>query len=39
MYRVLNDQDIPDPNEMQREIEKSNNRNNKSRIVAGYCWD
>ncbi|WP_407272049.1 DNA/RNA helicase domain-containing protein [Radiobacillus sp. PE A8.2] len=28
-----------DPNEMKREIEKKNENNNKSRIVAGYCWE
>ncbi len=26
------------PKEMQNEIEKKNKLNNKSRIVAGYCW-
>ena len=28
-----------DPNEMRRAIVEKNNINNKSRIVAGYCWD
>lgn len=28
-----------DPNEMRMAIEKKNQINNKSRIVAGYCWD
>ncbi|MBO4245567.1 MAG: DUF2075 domain-containing protein [Bacilli bacterium] len=28
-----------DPNEMRRTIEEKNTINNKSRIVAGYCWD
>jgi len=28
-----------DPNELRREIEKMNKINNKSRMVAGYCWD
>ncbi len=28
-----------DPNELRSEIEKLNAINNKSRIVAGYCWD
>jgi uncharacterized protein len=28
-----------DPNELRNEIEKLNKVNNKSRIVAGYCWD
>ncbi|SUJ10883.1 Uncharacterized conserved protein [Sporosarcina pasteurii] len=28
-----------DPNEMLSEIEKLNLKNNKSRIMAGYCWD
>lgn len=27
-----------DPNEMKKAIEEKNNINNKSRIVAGYCW-
>jgi uncharacterized protein len=27
------------PNEMRKEIERLNKVNNKSRIVAGYCWD
>ncbi len=28
-----------DPNEMRKAIEEKNAVNNKSRIVAGYCWD
>ena len=28
-----------DPNEMRKAIEEKNKTNNKSRIVAGYCWD
>ena len=28
-----------DPNELRNEIIKKNNINNKSRILAGYCWD
>lgn len=28
-----------DPNEMRKEIEEKNKINNKSRIVAGYCWN
>jgi len=28
-----------DPNEMRQAIEVKNHLNNKSRIVAGYCWD
>lgn len=28
-----------DPNEMRKVIEEKNNINNKSRIVAGYCWE
>ncbi len=28
-----------DPNEMRKAIEGKNEINNKSRIVAGYCWD
>ncbi|WP_134702984.1 DUF2075 domain-containing protein [Ammoniphilus sp. YIM 78166] len=28
-----------DPNELRREIQKRNLKNNKSRMVAGYCWD
>lgn len=28
-----------DPNEMRDAIEAKNSVNNKSRIVAGYCWD
>ncbi|ARJ40379.1 ATP-binding protein [Sporosarcina ureae] len=28
-----------DPNEMLEEIEKLNERNNKSRLMAGYCWE
>jgi uncharacterized protein len=28
-----------DPNEMRQEIERLNKTNNKSRMVAGYCWN
>ncbi|GAE27477.1 ATP/GTP binding protein [Halalkalibacter wakoensis JCM 9140] len=28
-----------DPSEMRKEIESLNQTNNKSRIVAGYCWN
>lgn len=28
-----------DPNELRNEIVKKNKINNKSRMVAGYCWD
>lgn len=28
-----------DPNELRNAIEKKNKINNKSRLVAGYCWD
>lgn len=28
-----------DPNELRRVIAEKNKRNNKSRMVAGYCWD
>ncbi len=28
-----------DPNEMREAILEKNKKNNKSRIVAGYCWD
>ena len=28
-----------DPNEMRKAIEEKNTINNKSRIVAGYCWE
>lgn len=28
-----------DPNELRNEIVKRNKKNNKSRIVAGYCWN
>ncbi|RXZ01131.1 DUF2075 domain-containing protein [Fictibacillus sp. S7] len=28
-----------DPNAMLREIEELNNKNNKSRMLAGYCWE
>lgn len=28
-----------DPNKMRKAIEEKNKINNKSRIVAGYCWD
>ncbi|MBB6451624.1 DUF2075 family protein [Salirhabdus euzebyi] len=27
------------PHEMKREIEEKNKKNNKARIVAGYCWE
>lgn len=30
---------VDDPNELRRLIEEKNKANNKSRIVAGYCWD
>ena len=33
-FRVLDD-----PNEVKRLIEEKNKINNKSRIVAGYCWN
>lgn len=33
-FRVLDD-----PNEVRRLIEEKNKINNKSRIVAGYCWN
>jgi len=28
-----------DPNELRKAIEEKNKTNNKSRLVAGYCWD
>jgi len=28
-----------DPNVLRKFIEKKNQKNNKSRLVAGYCWD
>lgn len=28
-----------DPNEMLAEIDQFNRRNNKSRVMAGYCWE
>lgn len=28
-----------DPNEMLAEIERLNERNNKSRVMSGYCWE
>ncbi len=28
-----------DPNELRKEIEEKNKINNKSRLVAGYCWN
>lgn len=28
-----------DPNELRMKIEEKNKQNNKSRLVAGYCWD
>ena len=30
---------IDNPNELRRLIEEKNTINNKSRLVAGYCWD
>ena len=30
---------VDDPNELRRLIEDKNKVNNKSRLVAGYCWD
>ena len=30
---------LDDPNEVRRLIEEKNRENNKSRIVAGYCWN
>ena len=30
---------VDDPNELRRLIEDKNKINNKSRLVAGYCWD
>lgn len=30
---------LDDPNEVRRLIEEKNKKNNKSRMVAGYCWD
>lgn len=33
-FRVLDD-----PNELRKLIEEKNRLNNKSRIVAGYCWE
>ena len=30
---------LDDPNEVRRLIEEKNKENNKSRIVAGYCWN
>ncbi len=30
---------IDDPNELRRLIEEKNSINNKSRLVAGYCWE
>ena len=30
---------IDNPNELRRLIEEKNKINNKSRLVAGYCWD
>lgn len=33
-FRVYNN-----PHELRKEIEYLNRKNNKSRIVAGYCWD
>lgn len=28
-----------DPNELRQEIERLNQKNNKARLVAGYCWN
>ena len=28
-----------DPNDLRRAIEEKNSKNNKSRLVAGYCWN
>ncbi len=33
-FRILDD-----PNELRRLIEEKNKENNKSRMVAGYCWN
>ena len=30
---------LDDPNEIRRLIEEKNKKNNKSRMVAGYCWN
>lgn len=30
---------LDDPNEVRRLIEEKNKKNNKSRMVAGYCWN
>ena len=30
---------VDDPNELRKLIEEKNNINNKSRLVAGYCWN
>lgn len=30
---------LDSPNEVYRRIKQKNGRNNKSRLVAGYCWD
>src|SRR5574344_2524612 len=30
---------VDDPNELRRLIEEKNKINNKSRLVAGYCWN
>ncbi|MEG1739676.1 MAG: DUF2075 domain-containing protein [Bacilli bacterium] len=30
---------IDNPNDLRKIIEEKNNKNNKSRIVAGYCWN
>ena len=30
---------VDNPNELRRLIEEKNKTNNKSRLVAGYCWD
>lgn len=42
MHELGMDYDIrlfEDPNEMLAEIEQLNRRNNKSRVMAGYCWE
>ena len=30
---------FPNPNELRKSIIEKNKHNNKSRLVAGYCWD
>jgi DUF2075 family protein len=42
MHELGMDYDVrlfEDPNEMLAEIEQLNRRNNKSRVMAGYCWE